>query len=135
MEIKQNIIDIYYDRKKEKINKKYDKKSEDILNDDEYHKLLEKTNQELKEIFSKENGIPIEDVSDSLTFRTNRELYTAKTDEKIKKIYYEKTKEIEKLKEKCREVSAQIDLSETYEDKICIYINYGILNKNRKINA
>lgn len=118
-----------------KLIKKYEEKLEEICKDDEYHKLLTKVNQELKEIVSKENGIPVEDVSDSYTFRINRELFTNKTEEKIKDIQNEKGKELKKIEEKCKEVSAQINLAETYEEKIAIYINYGILNKNKKINA
>ena len=133
--IKLNILDIYFERKRNKIDAKYDKEIEKIVEQDEYHKLLDETNTHLKEILSKDNGIPIEDISDSYTFNTNRELFTTKTQEKLNKLNDEKKKEKEKLINKYEEVNAQIELTDTYEDKIFIYMNYGILNKNRKINA
>lgn len=133
--VKPNILDIYFERKRDKIDTKYDKEIDKIVEQDEYHKLLNEANTHLKEILSKDNGIPIEDISDSYTFKTNRELFTTKTREKINKINDEKKKEKEKLTNKCMEVYAQIELTDTYEDKIFIYMNYGILNKNRKINA
>ncbi len=133
--IKPNILNIYFERKRDKIDAKYDKEIEKIVEQDEYHKLLDEANTHLKEILSKDNGIPIEDISDSYTFKTNRELFTTKTREKLNKLDDEKKKEKEKLINKCEEVNAQIELTDTYEDKIFIYMNYGILNKNRKINA
>lgn len=133
--IKPNILNIYFERKRDKIDAKYDKEIEKIVEQDEYHKLLDEANTHLKEILSKDNGIPIEDISDSYTFKTNRELFTTKTREKLNKLSDEKKKEKEKLINKCEEVNAQIELTDTYEDKIFIYMNYGILNKNRKINA
>ena len=133
--VNNNILNIYFERKRNKIDKKYDKEIEKIVEQDEYHKLLDEANTHLKEILSKDNGIPIEDISDSYTFKTNRELFTIKTQEKINKLNDEKKKEKEKLINKCEEVNAQIELTDTYEDKIFIYMNYGILNKNRKINV
>jgi hypothetical protein len=133
--IKPNILNIYFKRKRDKIDAKYDKEIEKIVEQDEYHKLLDEANTHLKEILSKDNGIPIEDISDSYTFKTNRELFTTKTREKLNKLSDEEKKEKEKLINKCEEVNAQIELTDTYEDKIFIYMNYGILNKNRKINA
>lgn len=133
--IKPNILNIYFERKRDKIDAKYDKEIEKIVEQDEYRKLLDEANTHLKEILSKDNGIPIEDISDSYTFKTNRELFTTKTREKLNKLDDEKKKEKEKLINKCEEVNAQIELTDTYEDKIFIYMNYGILNKNRKINA
>lgn len=133
--IKPNILNIYFERKRDKIDAKYDKEIEKIVEQDEYHKLLDEANTHLKEILSKDNGIPIEDISDSYTFKTNRELFTTKTREKLNKLSDEEKKEKEKLINKCEEVNAQIELTDTYEDKIFIYMNYGILNKNRKINA
>ena len=128
-EFKMEILDIYRNRKLEKISSDHIKKQEEIRKNDIFAKLASEYNSQVKALFKNEfnEEYTLGDISPKVE--------SFETKEKLEKAYIEFINEKEKLEETIQEVKAQLEIAETYETKIKILKNYNILNKEGKINA
>lgn len=123
------ILDIYRNRKLEKISSDHIKKQEEIRKNDIFAKLASEYNSQVKALFKNEfnKEYTLGDISPKVE--------SFETKEKLEKTYIEFINEKEKLEETIQEVKAQLEIAENYETKIKILKNYNILNKEGKINA
>lgn len=128
-EFKMEILDIYRNRKLEKISSDHIKKQEEIRKNDIFAKLASEYNSQVKALFKNEfnEEYTLGDISPKVE--------SFETKEKLEKAYIEFINEKEKLEEIIQEVKAQLEIAENYETKIKILKNYNILNKEGKINA
>lgn len=128
-EFKMEILDIYRNRKLEKISSDHIKKQEEIRKNDIFAKLASEYNSQVKALFKNEfnEEYTLGDISPKVE--------SFETKEKLEQAYIEFINEKEKLEETIQEVKAQLEIAENYETKIKILKNYNILNKEGKINA
>lgn len=128
-EFKMEILDIYRNRKLEKISSDHIKKQEEIRKNDIFAKLASEYNSQVKALFKNEfnEEYTLGDISPKVE--------SFETKQKLEKAYIEFINEEEKLEETIQEVKAQLEIAENYETKIKILKNYNILNKEGKINA
>lgn len=128
-EFKMEILDIYRNRKLEKISSNHIKKQEEIRKNDIFAKLASEYNSQVKALFKNEfnEEYTLGDISPKVE--------SFETKEKLEKAYIEFINEKEKLEETIQEVKAQLEIAENYETKIKILKNYNILNKEGKINV
>ena len=122
-----NILDLYYERKRGEIHKKYDKQIEDIkLNNTDYKflKTMEEKHKELSPHL--QECIKI----DFAEFRFDDD--TAKKFNEIESLM---AKEFNDLNNFCSEVNAMLSECETYEQKQNIYKTYNIIDEKGKLKA
>lgn len=119
------ILEIYEKRIKEKIYNEEDVKIQKIIEEDAINKIIQDTENQINVIL---------DNDEEHAFSFELELYTDETKNKIANVTKERMIKIAKLEEKMREVTAQLEIAETYETKIDILKRYEILTSNGKIN-
>ena len=119
------ILEIYEKRIKEKIYNEEDVKIQKIIEEDAINKIIQDTENQINVIL---------DNDEEHAFSFELELYTDETKNKIANVTKERIIKIDKLEEKMREVTAQLEIAETYETKIDILKRYEILTSNGKIN-
>ena len=112
------ILDIYKDNRVEEINQKYSKEREEILEKDEIVKDIQKINKKI----AKTDFKPI-------SYETRM---TEETQKLLNDNEATRKEEIVKIDDLVEEVTAQLELCETYEQKIQVLINYGIIDKETK---
>ncbi len=129
------IIDIYESRKRSKIREKYEDERKEILKEDVFQNLAKQFGNQVKELYKNEfdEEIPYEII-------TLNNLYSKDTEIELKKLDEYLNKELDSLNTLLKEVNAQLGLVlindiNVYDTAIKILKNYGILNKNGKINA
>lgn len=129
------IIDIYESRKRSKIREKYEDKKKEILKEDIFQNLLKQFENQVKELYKNEfdEEMPYEII-------TLNNLYSKETEIELKKLDEYLDNELDSLNTLLKEVNAQLGLVlindiNVYDTAIKILKNYGILNKNGKINA
>lgn len=121
-----NILDIYRDRKREKINKHYERLMELTKLTDERYAIFKDCSDKLDKLY-KEDGI----ITNHLV-----EPQLAETTKKRLERWAElREEEYCKLDNLIREVHAQLSMCETYEQKQNVLNTYKILKANGKINA
>lgn len=121
------ILEIYEDRQSRKINKKYDDLEQSIkLTDPRYKTWLDCTTT-LTNLYKEDKVVTTEHFAPiQLSKDTVAKLHT---------LYNAREEELRKLCEKKYEVSAQLSMCETYEQKQDILRTYKIIKENGKVNA
>lgn len=129
------IISIYEDRKRNQIKKKYEDEKKEILKEDVFQNLAKQFENQVKELYKNEfdKEMPYE-------FSVLEGLYSKDTEIKLKELDEYLDKELDSLNSLLEEVNAQLNLVfvdnvNAYDITVKILKNYGILNKNGKINA
>lgn len=120
------ILEIYEKRKKEEIYKKTDELVENIKSEDKVQKIIQETENQLNVMLDRTELNPI--------FLNNKDLYEEETENKIKEVKVESEKKIKKLNELIEEIKAQLEITENYDQKMCILVRYGVLNEQWKID-
>ena len=120
------ILEIYEKRKKEEIYKKTDELVENIKSEDKVQKIIQETENQLNVMLDRTELNPI--------FLNNKDLYEEETENKIKEVKVESEKKIKKLNELIEEIKAQLEITENYDQKLCILVRYGVLNEQWKID-
>lgn len=129
------IIDIYESRKRSKIREKYEDEKKEILKEDIFQNLSKQFENQVKGLYKNEfdKEMPYE-------ISALNNLYSKETEIKLKKIDEYLNKELDDLHILLEEINAQLSLVlvddvNAYDITVKILKNYGILNKNGKINA
>ena len=121
-----NILDIYEDRKKGKINKHYEQLMELTKLADERYAIFKDCSDKLDKLYKEDGVITNHLVEPRLAENTLKHL------EKLAELREEDYCKLENL---MREVHAQLSMCETYEQKQNVLNTYKILKSNGKINA
>ena len=121
-----NILDIYGDRKREKINKHYEQLMEQTKLADERYVIFKDCSNKLDKLY-KEDGI--------ITNHLVEPRLTEKTKKHLEELAELREEEYCKLDNKIKEVVAQLSMCETYDQKQEILRRYNIINKNGKVNG
>lgn len=121
-----NILDIYVDRKREKINKHYEQLIELTKLADERYAIFKDCANKLDALY-KEDGV----ITDHLV----EPQLSEKTKKHLAKLVELRGEECRKLENLMREVYAQLSMCETYEQKQNVLNTYKILKANGKVNA
>lgn len=121
-----NILDIYGDRKREKINKHYEQLMEQTKLADERYVIFKDCSNKLDKLY-KEDGI--------ITNYLVEPRLAEKTKKHLEELAELREEEYCKLNNKIKEVDAQLSMCETYDQKQEILRIYNIINKNGKVNG
>ena len=121
-----NILDIYGDRKREKINKHYEQLMEQTKLADERYVIFKDCSNKLDKLY-KEDGI--------ITNHLVEPRLAEKTKKHLEELAELREEEYCKLDNKIKEVVAQLSMCETYDQKQEILRRYNIINKNGKVNG
>ncbi len=121
-----NILDIYGDRKREKINKHYEQLMEQTKLADERYVIFKDCSNKLDKLY-KEDGI--------ITNYLVEPRLAEKTKKRLEELAELREEEYCKLNNKIKEVDAQLSMCETYDQKQEILRRYNIINKNGKVNG
>lgn len=121
-----NILDIYGDRKREKINKHYEQLMEQTKLADERYVIFKDCSNKLDKLY-KEDGI--------ITNYLVEPRLAEKTKKHLEELAELREEEYCKLNNKIKEVDAQLSMCETYDQKQEILRRYNIINKNGKVNG
>ena len=124
--IMNNILDIYGDRKREKINKHYEQLMEQTKLADERYVIFKDCSNKLDKLY-KEDGI--------ITNYLVEPRLAEKTKKHLEELAELREEEYCKLDNKIKEVVAQLSMCETYDQKQEILRRYNIINKNGKVNG
>lgn len=121
-----NILEIYGDRKRKKINKHYEQLMEQTKLADERYVIFKDCSNKLDKLY-KEDGI--------ITNYLVEPRLTEKTKKHLEELAELREEEYCKLDNKIKEVVAQLSMCETYDQKQEILRIYNIINKNGKVNG
>ena len=121
-----NILEIYGDRKREKINKHYEQLMEQTKLADERYVIFKDCSNKLDKLY-KEDGI--------ITNHLVEPRLAEKTKKHLEELAELREEEYCKLDNKIKEVVAQLSMCETYDQKQEILRRYNIINKNGKVNG
>lgn len=124
--VNKNILEIYKKRRyNEFLIEKRAKESEVA---DDYAKLAEDYNNKLLEMLTAEGRVDTYEDYKLNYYPTSRAMTEALVE--IDKDFKDKMDDRDRLIE---EIRSQIDICETYEQKLSIYKKYGVLDKNGKL--
>lgn len=136
--MKNEVLKLYYDRKRNEIIDKYDKKENEyftknkLVND--FNELVKSFEEDLENLYKSEDNI----INDYITESYNENLYKYKINKtklgnEFEEKYIEKrNKEISKLEEEVKEIEAQLSLSDDLDYQLEVLTRYGILDKKTK---
>lgn len=121
------ILEIYAERRREKINKKYDDMENAIKQCDPRYKVWKGCVDTLSELYKEDQVLTTEHFAPiKLSEETLKNLNAN---------YNTRLKELNDLSDKLNEVQAQLSMCETYEEKQNVLNTYKILKANGKVNA
>ena len=121
-----NILDIYGDRKRGKINKHYEQLMELTKLADERYAIFKECSDKLDKLYKEDGLVTSHLVEPKLAETTKKHL------EQLARFREEEYCKLENL---MREVFAQLSMCETYEQKKNILSTYKIIKANGKVNA
>ena len=127
-EKEMSILKLYEGRKGEEIANNYLKERERILKEDEIQSIIIEMQNQVNTILENQN----------LRGRLNvneEELHTANTEEKLEELRKSTDAERTKLRSTLDEIRALFEMTDSYEERIKILKNYGILDKNGKLSV
>ena len=120
------ILEIYKERRREKINKKYDDMENAIKQCDPRYKVWRECVDKLDELYKEDKILANAFAPINLSDETRKKLNT---------IYNTREEELKDLSDKLNEVQAQLSMCETYEQKQDILRIYKIIKENGRVNA
>ena len=138
MIINNEVLSLYYTKKRNEIINKYEKKENEYFTKNElakrYNELIEKFEEDLDNLYTSEDNV----INDYITESCESNLYKYKINtDKISKEFEEKyikerEKEFDKLVDEVEEISAQLSLSHDLDYQLEVLTRYGILDKKTK---
>lgn len=123
-----DILDLYYKKEKEKINKDFDEKIKKVIEDDEIQVIVKAMLSQINIILENENS---DKIFDNSIGKLNY-LVTKKTALDNTILVESQDKILDELKDKVLEIRTLLDMAENYEQKVDILKNYEILDKKGK---
>lgn len=124
------ILNIYYERMEEKIDKEYDEKIIELRNNDEIQQVIKEMNEQINTILENDNKIAeIHPKEINIEY----DIYTTKTLDKEKELLEEKQKALKELNNTIEEIDALFNLTDDYNERMKILKNYNIVNKQGKL--
>lgn len=120
------ILEIYAEKRRNKINKKYDDMENVIKRCDPRYKVWRECVDTLVKMYEEDNN------HDFLLSTVKITIETAK---KVRANDKLRTQELNDLSDKLNEVQAQLSMCETYEQKQDILRTYKIIKENGKVNG
>lgn len=121
------ILEIYEEKQLRKIHKKYDDLEQLIKQTDERYKVWLECTTTLNKLYAEDKIVSFAHANIELSEDTKKKLRTI--------VYDKREEELRKFYSKKAEVTAQLNMCETYDQKQEILRRYNIINKNGKINA
>lgn len=119
------VIKIYTDKKEKQLNNKYEALLENAKLNDPIYKSFREHADALLEIYN----------AQKMTITLTEPKLSDDTSKVIENLMTDKNKEYDELKEYINEVSAQLSMCETYEQRKDILKTYNIIGKDGKIKA
>lgn len=120
------ILEIYKERRREKINKKYDDMENAIKQCDPRYKVWRECTNTLLKLYEEDKILANAFAPINLSDETRK---------KLNAIYNTREEELKDLSDKLNEVQAQLSMCETYEQKQDILRIYKIIKENGRVNA
>lgn len=138
MFIKNEVLKLYYNKKREEIIDKYDEKEQEYFTQNEvvkqFNELIEKFENDLDNLYTSVENFD----TDYITVRYDENNYkykvnTDKLSEEFKKVHIkEREKELEDLEDFVKEVEAQLSLSNDLDYQLEVLTRYDIIDKKTK---
>ena len=136
--MKNEVLELWYARKHDKIMKECGEKEREFNNSKElvikYKEIVERFENELEELYKSEENVEKVYITDELTesmykYKIN---YDKLSDEFVKEFVLERDEKLHELNELRKEINAQLSLSSDLEYQLDILERYGVLNKKTK---
>lgn len=136
--MENEVLELWYARKHNKIMKEYDEKEREFNNSKElvikYKEIVERFENELEELYKSEENVEKVYITDELTesmykYKIN---YDKLSDEFVEEFVLERNEKLHELTELRKEINAQLSLSNDLEYQLDILERYGVLNKKTK---
>lgn len=136
--MENEVLELWYARKHNKIMKEYEEKEREFNNSKElvikYKEIVERFENELEELYKSEENVEKVYITDELTeslykYKIN---YNKLSDEFVDEYMSECSNKLHELDELRKEINAQLSLSTDSEYQIDVLIRYGILDKKTK---
>lgn len=136
--MENEVLELWYTRKHNKIMKEYEEKGREFNNSKElvikYKEIVERFENELEELYKSEENVEKVYITDELTeslykYKIN---YNKLSDEFVDEYMSERGNKLHELDELRKEINAQLSLSTDSEYQIDVLIRYGILDKKTK---
>lgn len=138
LDIKNEVLKLYYDKKREEIIDKYEKKEKEYFVKNElankFNDLVEKFEEDLDNLYKSVENFD----NDYIVQRYDENNYKYKVNtDKISKEFEEKyiekrNKELAKLDNEIKEISAQLSMSDDLDYQVEVLTRYGVLDKKTK---
>lgn len=138
MFIKNEVLKLYYEKKREDIIDKYDEKEQEYFTQNEvvkqFNELIEKFENDLDNLYTSVENFD----TDYITVRYDENNYkykvnTDKLSEEFKKVHIkEREKELKDLEDFVKEVEAQLSLSNDLDYQLEVLTRYDIIDKKTK---
>ena len=138
IDMKNEVLELWYERKHNKIIKEYEEKEREFNNSKElvikYKEIVERFENELEELYKSEENTEKVYITDELTesmykYKIN---YDKLSDEFVDEFVLERDEKLHELNELRKEINAQLSLSSDLEYQLDILERYGVLNKKTK---
>jgi hypothetical protein len=136
--MKNEVLELWYARKHNKIMKEYEEKEREFNNSKElvikYKEIIDRFENELEELYKSEENVEKVYITDELTesmykYKIN---YDKLSDEFVDEFVSERDERIHELNELRKEINAQLSLSSDLEYQLDVLSRYGVLNKKTK---
>lgn len=138
IDMKNEVLELWYTRKCDKIIKEYEEKEREFNNSKElvikYKEILDRFENELEELYESEENVEKGYIRDELI----ESLYKYKidyhklSDEFVEEFVSERDEKLHELDELTKEINAQLSLSSDLEYQVEVLTRYGVLNKKTK---
>lgn len=123
-ERRMSILEIWTTRETDKVHSAYEKKRNDIKAADSIYQLTSKYIRDVEEIIKDEYFHRlIEELEDNIESRLSEN-----TKNKLFDLDLAETKEIDKIHQLEEEINAQLEMAETYDQKVAILKKYDVLD-------
>lgn len=138
IDMKNEVLELWYTRKHNKIMKEYEEKEREFNNSKElvikYKEIVKRFENELEELYKSEENVEKVYITDELTeslykYKIN---YDKLSDEFVDEYLLERSNKLHELDELRKEIDAQLSLSTDSEYQIDVLIRYGVLDKKTK---
>lgn len=138
IDMKNEVLELWYERKYNKIINEYEEKERDFNNSKElvikYKEIVERFENELKELYRSEENVEKVYITDEFTeslykYKIN---YDKLSDDFVDEYISERNKKLHELSELRKEINAQLSLSNDLEYQLDVLSRYGVLDKKTK---
>lgn len=138
-DMKNEVLELWYVRKHDKIMKEYEEKEREFNNSKElvikYKEIIENFEKELEELYNCEENIEnnyIKDNTLSKSIYKYKINYDKLSNEFVDEYVLERDEKLHELDELREEINAQLSLSSELDYQIEVLTTYGILDKKTK---